>query len=229
MTYTDNITFQSLTPYPKITDLTGRRFTRLLVLGFLGKDSGRISLWLCQCDCGKQITATSGNLNSGSTKSCKCLRRESPHRIRHGMSRSPEYHAWQSMIERCYTRTNQHFPNYGKRGITVCDRWRNSFTHFYADMGKRPSPQHSLDRRDNNGHYEPKNCRWATINEQNNNKRDNRHITWRGKTQTLKMWSSDLRIQYPVLSCRLNHLCWPVDRAFTTPVKVQKNHKPYMS
>lgn len=171
----------------RMLDLVGRRFERLTVIAYdeTRKTTGKTaSYWICRCDCGNEIVTRGSALTTNNTKSCGCLIRETMSRIgktngTHRLSRTLEYQSWRAMNQRCYEPTNNRFKYYGKLGVTVCDRWRNSFEDFLADMGHRPTPKHSIDRYpDNTGHYEPTNCRWATPTEQRHNRRD-----FKGNTQ----------------------------------------------
>lgn len=130
----------------------------------------------------------------------------------HGLRYTPEYKTWSSMKERCLNSQHPSYKNYGGRGIKICDRWLNNAEAFYKDMGKRPEGM-SLDRIDNEGNYEPSNCRWATQKEQRNNTRQNRYITWDNKTRTISQWSDETGISQAAITIRLNRLSWSIGKA----------------
>lgn len=154
----------------QIGDLTGKRFGRLIVVS-RSENINRHKTWLCRCDCGVEKIIGSSNLIGG-TKSCGCLKRETIINIftTHGMTKSPERMSWKAAKARCFNKNSDKYRDYGGRGITMCSRWVNSFQNFYDDMGVRP-PGTSLDRIDNDGNYEPGNCKWSTPKEQQRNRR----------------------------------------------------------
>lgn len=179
-------------------DMTGQRFGRWTVVCRAPRPDGssnRDARWEVVCDCGKHAIVTRTSLVNGDSQSCGCLQREltalvTPERFRtHGMTETSEYNIWCLIKRRCTNSHNNAYPRYGGRGITMCDRWLHSFENFYADMGPRPSPDHSIDRIDNDLGYSPENCRWADETEQQNNRRNNVTVTHDGKTLTLFEWS----------------------------------------
>jgi hypothetical protein len=203
----------------KRLELVGKRYNRITVSSFHGVRCNK-SLWNCVCDCGKELIVQGSHLIDGHTQSCGCLNKErtSEASIVHGLTGSSEYGAWSRMKDRCFNKNNPDYSRYGGRGITVCDRWKDSFENFYEDMGSCPEGT-SLDRIDNNGNYEPANCRWATQLTQMNNIRTNRVVAYQGVVKTVADWARSLGVSYSVLSARLNKLGWSVERAFTTPVR----------
>lgn len=168
-------------------NLIGRKFGRLEVVGDAGI-RGRKHMWFCLCECGAERRVQGGSLKSGETGSCGCLQRERSvsANTTHGMTDSPEYRSWCSMLTRCTNRASPNYHNYGGRGITVCERWYN-FKNFFSDMGHMPAGQ-TLERINNEGPYCPENCRWASMAEQRRNKRTNRWITHDGQTLCLADW-----------------------------------------
>ncbi|TDR34683.1 hypothetical protein [Aquamicrobium defluvii] len=152
-------------------DMVGKRFGNLVVLQLADERRDNKRCWVCLCDCGNEKVIIGKNLRNGQVKGCGCLagRPASFGSFHHGLSRSPTHTSWRGMIDRCTNPKHGYYEYYGARGITVCDRWRN-YENFLADMGERPDGT-TLDRVDNDGNYEPGNCRWATWDEQGANKR----------------------------------------------------------
>jgi hypothetical protein len=143
--------------------------------------------WFVLCDCGAEKIVHSGHLFSGQSKSCGCLRDElsSKKHRKHGAWKNLEYRTWQGMKSRCRDTGNKDYPNYGGVGITVCNKWINSFENFIADMGPRPPGKHSIERINNSAGYSPENCRWATRKEQAENRKSNQYVVLEGKTLTV--------------------------------------------
>lgn len=212
----------------KPIDLTGERYGRLTVTKCIGKDKYGRLMWRCQCDCGKESVVQSGNLRSGHTKSCGCLEDENRKimgkisRKTHGETHTRLFNIWQSMLERCYT-NGIGLKNYGERGIFVCDEWREfqRFRDWAKETGYSETAirgECTLERKNVNGPYSPENCRWATNKEQQNNRRNNFFITFRGKTQTLKQWTEELDLPYGTIRSRIKYLGWSIEDAFCVPV-----------
>lgn len=205
-------------PQPK--PFSGLRFSRLLVIKedvplFTsgGKPRRRV---LCKCDCGKLKSVDTSRLKRGSAKSCGCsttrrsLSVTDPKGLpTHGRSKTPEYRSWQGMIYRCFNPRKSGFSNYGGRGITVCQRWLESFCNFLEDVGPRPSPAHSMDRIDTNGNYSPENCRWATSRVQNNNQRKTLMVEVDGTKMALSLACEKLGLSRQNCARRIRKgECW---------------------
>lgn len=192
-----------------LIDLVGKKFGRWTVLSFCCQDKNKNSRWKCICECGNEALVLRWSLMSGSSKSCGCLNRDVHSALaKHGQSKrgnpTAEYTAWAHMKQRCRNPENKQYYQYGGRGITVCDRWFDSFEAFFEDMGKKPSPDHSLDRfPNNNGNYESGNCAWRTIPEQNRNKRDNRWLEYNGDSRVIVDWAKKWGVSYQCLQQRL--------------------------
>lgn len=156
----------------QMIDLTGQTFGMLTVISLEGLHPTvpRQYRWNCRCECGVTKTVPGVNLRIGKTKSCGCLVGKNS---THGESNSDEFRIWRGMLDRCYNPNATSYARYGARGIAVCDEWRRDVVAFIADVGRRPSKDHSLDRKDNRLGYSPSNCRWATPRDQANNTRRN--------------------------------------------------------
>lgn len=205
--------------YERRGDLqVGQTFGRLMVIA--PPIVGGRTMVPCRCQCGTERTFRMTHLRSGATRSCGCWRKDQSRAktVTHGASRSPEHIAWAGMIARCENARNHAFSRYGGRGITVDPTWRHSFEAFLADMGHKPTPEHSLDRIDVDGSYEPGNCRWATKKEQARNTRSNRRIQAFGETLTLAQWAERTGIGEATIRRRLRVGCDP-ERALTQRVR----------
>lgn len=173
----------------------GFRFGRWTVVQAMPRVGDAKSVWRCACDCGNYGDVQGHQLTKGRSRSCGCIRRDATLNSawRHGMRYSAEYSAWIHMRRRCNDPRDSVYAYYGGRGIQVCESWNSSFERFLSDMGPRPSPLHSIDRYpDNDGNYEPGNCRWATREQQNNNKRDNVLVKHDGLELTASQWARRL-------------------------------------
>lgn len=216
----------------QFVDLTGKRFHRLIVAQRVPRPhSNRTKgvYWLCRCDCGGSTVTTTNCLKSGNTRSCGCYKREHAAaaakraNTKHGHSKKhPLWMTWIGIRSRCHNPRATGYKHWGGRGITICDRWRD-FTTFIADVGERPSPDHSLDRIDKDGHYEPGNVRWATHEEQANNRRDNLMVHYRGTEMTLRRaWRAAGCIVSRESAVRRVANGWPVEAALTIPAMVDE-------
>lgn len=203
----------------KPVDLTGKRFGMLTILSRAENAPGGKTRWNCQCDCGAVATIRGADMRNGKIKSCGCMRREiaakqGKKNATHGDTHTRLYTIWQSMRQRCRITKGQVYENYGKRGVFVCEEWRYDFSSFRSwavSNGYRDGL--TLERKDTNGPYSPGNCCWATMKEQQNNRRNNRMITHGGKTQTLSQWADQTGISAATIAWRLN-AGWPASDLF---------------
>lgn len=207
----------------KLIDLTGRRFGRLLVVNRANKNSFGEALWECQCDCGNSHIAKGSSLRRGKCLSCGCYQREciSKAHTKHNMYGTRLYHIWSGMIQRCTNPNNSKYKNYGKRGIKVCDEWKD-FSNFYKWASATNYAENlTIDRVDVNGNYTPDNCRWTTINIQENNRTNNFVISICGTSHTLAEWCRIYHISYSTVQERIRHN-WDITTAITTPIRKRR-------
>lgn len=193
-------------------NLVGKKFNRLTVIAFSHKGKNSHRYWKCLCDCGNETVVNTNSLKAGSVKSCGCLRDELI--IKHNKSYSKLYKIWSSMKDRCLNKNHHAYASYGGRGISICDEWLNDFNCFYEwAISSSYKEGLSLDRIDNDGNYEPSNCRWATRVEQQNNRRTNKRIEYNGEIHTIPEWSKILNINVSTLLYRL-HAGWSIEKVF---------------
>lgn len=204
-------------------EFTSETFGRLTSLGNKFQLAGAVHQ-VCRCECGNVKIYKYNHIKRLDTESCGCLRKEvtSARSKTHALSNSKIFTAHRNMLSRVYDPKSNSYPNYGGRGITVCDRWREpngrGFINFLADMGERPSKGHSIDRIDVNGNYEPNNCRWATVTEQARNRRSNTLLTYNGKTQCIAAWAEETGLAESCIASRLR-LGWGVEKIIETQLR----------
>ena len=204
----------------KSQNLIGCRFGKLVVNELsapqLDSDGSRRKLWICICDCGNKKIARSHDLTSGRVKSCGCLKHEAYYKT-HGLSKTRLFRIWGNMKSRCTNPNVACYKHYGGRGISVCDEWLNDFESFYKwAISNGYADNLTLDRIDNDGNYEPSNCRWATVKEQRLNRKDVKYLTFNGKTLTQKEWGLELGGGESLVEGRLLR-GWSLEKALSTP------------
>lgn len=211
-------------------DLTGQKFNRLTAIKIVGQSKNRINLWLCKCDCGNEHITTTTGLLTGQCKSCGCLQKEKVSKLsyKHGLHKSKIYGIWQAIKRRCYKDIGYKSKYYKDKNIKVCDDWldkENGFMNFYRwSMENGYKEGLTIDRIDNNGNYEPNNCRWVDMYVQNNNTSSNKYVTYNNETHTVAEWCRKLNLNYHRTICRLLS-GWSVEKAFTTPKLEKHDHK----
>ncbi len=199
-------------------DITGRRYGRLVAMERMTYKENNSYVWKCKCDCGNEFLVPRSRLTTKNTQSCGCMYRKvggasvKTHKLHR------EFCILRQMIRRCTNPKSHAYASYGGRGIRVCKRWMQSFDNFISDMGPRPSRKHSIERVDNNGNYNPKNCRWALSLEQQQNTRYNKNITYEGRTMCIAAWARELGMNVRTLTARLRHKKWSVKAAFENPI-----------
>lgn len=197
-------------------DISGNRFGNLTAIELYERKNNK-DYWMCKCTCGRNHIAEYNNLIHGGIKSCGCLRKDQL--LKHGKSDTRIYKIWQNMIARCYIESSTNYENYGGRGITVCSEWKEHPEKF-IEWGMQSGYANNLtiDRIDVNGNYEPSNCRWASYEEQANNKRNTIYIEYNGKKQTLREWCDELELPYNTIRNRYKKK-WETERMFTQPIR----------
>ncbi len=192
----------------------GERYGRLVIIrqaeSYISPGGSWQTVWECKCDCGKIKNVRKCALINGLTNSCGCLNAE--RRTTHGQSRTAIYERWLDMTRRCNNPSAHNYKHYGARGIKVCKRWKK-FENFLRDMGLPPSSRHSIDRINNDGDYEPENCRWATQKQQTRNTRKNVFLVWNGERRCVAEWAEILKINPRTIYSRIRY-GFPVARIF---------------
>lgn len=208
-----------------VNDLTGQRFGRLTVIERAENQNQR-AMWKCKCDCGNETEVISANLVRGNTKSCGCLKSQvSKERLTiHGMVDTKLYKTWLGMKARCTNVNNKKYKNYGGRGISICPEWKKEFLNFYEWSVKSGwNKKLSIDRVNNDGNYEPSNCKWSTWKEQENNRSNNAWYEYKGETKTISQWSDIYGIPYKTIACRILKHKWDIEKSLLTPIRIQKS------
>lgn len=206
----------------KLIDMTGREFEECVVIkrsDKLSKDGKKI-FWECECKCGNTFTARGSDIRSGNTKSCGCLvkKKARTRKGAHGQRNSRIYTIWNNMKLRCYNKNQNNYFNYGGRGIKICDEWKNDFTTFYNwAIENGYSDELSIERINNDGDYEPSNCKWANLHEQARNKRNNRFLEHDGKKMIAPDWSKVTGIPEKIIYDRMTK-GWDDERVLTQPI-----------
>jgi len=203
-------------------DLTNQRFGRLVVIK-RAPNKGKKVAWYCQCDCGKTTIATTTNLCQHLMFSCGCLKMEKllQRSTKHNLSRTKIYDVWIAIRKRCYSPANISYKNYGGRGITICEDWKNNFSSFYEWSMKNGYKEGlSIDRIDNNGNYCPENCRWTDKLTQANNTRTNHFITFCNQTKTIAEWARHFNLPYSNILAKLQKNNYDAEKAFAKLVDI---------
>lgn len=205
----------------KIKDMTGQRFGRLYVIAFDHLDEvNGLAYWRCICDCGKEVVVRGNCLRTGESRSCGCLARElsSIRNSTHNCRNTRLYHTWIDMKQRCMNPNQPDYPRWGGRGITVCESWLKSFDNFKEwAIENGYTDTLTIDRIDNDGNYCPENCRWATLEDQANNRRNSKLIEFNGEIHSETQWSRLLGGNRNLVHARLKK-GWSIEKALTTPV-----------
>ena len=210
-------------------NITGKQFGRWTVLHRVGNDARGGATWRCRCQCGNERIIITAQLNSGKSKSCGCLKVEVAKQFwtTHGRSRTRIYSVWRGMLRRCHNVQCKTYPRYGGRGIQVCERW-HTLDHFVADMGQPPFKGAEIDRVNNDGNYEPENCRWVTRRANVMNSTGPRFVTINGSTKCVKEWCAHFGISPGSVYKRLGR-GWNVTDALSIPPRSRRCPSPIVN
>ena len=211
----------------KSIDISNQRFGKLLVVKKAYYQNKKV-YWQCLCDCGKITYVHTSNLKCKRIRSCGCLKVEElvNRSTKHNQRHTKLYEVWKTIKQRCLNPKNVSYHNYGGRGITICDDWKNDYFCFYEwSINNGYKEGLSIDRINNNGNYEPNNCRWTTRIVQNNNTRANNYITINNETKTLAEWCRHYNISYSLVRQRYKRYNWDIIKALTTPTQNLKSSK----
>lgn len=207
----------------KIINLKGQKFGRLTVIKDVGRNNHGSILWLCQCDCGNKKVVNSGDLRKGNVSSCGCIRKTQL--LKHGDSGTRLYNIWCDIKKRCYNHNCVAYKNYGGRGIKVCNEWLNNYQSFKVwSLDNGYDDTLTIDRINNNGDYEPGNCRWVDMIMQANNTRKNVYIEYKGKIKTISQWSKILNMNPSTIRYRLN-IGWQIEDVLTKSSQRKRTNK----
>lgn len=201
-------------PGKKTRNIEGNKYGYLTAIKEVGRTKHGAITWLFKCDCGNERIATAYEVKNGRPYSCGCMNLIASKT--HGLSKTTEYHIWSGMVARCYDENNPNYFNYGGRGIKMCKIWRNSFEAFLSDMGNRPSPNHTIDRIDNDMGYCKENCRWATAKEQSRNRRSNNILEINGVKKCIMEWCEFYNISWHTFKTR-RRMGVPISNIFLPP------------
>lgn len=212
----------------RFKDLTGIQFGRLIAIKTIGLDNNKGYIWECKCECGTICQVRSHDLVRGATKSCGCLHRETivgnKFATIHGQYGTDLFNTWRHIKERCLLTYNKNYNHYGGRGITICNEWKENYFVFKDwSINNGYSKGLSIDRINNDGNYEPNNCRWTTMKVQGNNRSTNIFVTYQDKTQTLSQWSEEKGINKGTLYGRFRK-GWKDEKLFSEPDKRFSHH-----
>ena len=211
----------------KPIDLTGQRFGRLTVITRAGSTKHGQTMWICKCDCGRTATVRGDHLTRDATKSCGCYQKEwaKESATSHGDSDTRLYGTWRNMINRCKNPHVGGYPDYGARGIEVCEEWKNSFEAFRDwALANGYRDDLTIERKDTNGNYCPENCCWATMKEQQNNRRNSHNLEYNGQVKTIAQWANHTGIAENTIRSRLKY-GWSIEKALTEPVHTKNSRK----